>query len=646
MKSSSLNIVRDKELKLLQEENERLQKALANNELIDQAQSNAILNSLPVAVWEEDFSEVKQFLDALANKGVTDFDRHFSENPSDVKHCAALIKVISVNEAALKMTGLSAQPDRIDNLPRFFNSDSESVFKNEFVALANGNSSFRSEAVTVDMQAQTMQIIFQVNVVQGHEHDLSRVLVTVTDVTEENSLKKELNRSEVEWRVIFESLADGVMIIDRSLHIVQTNFYSLNAPPGVNPVGKSIIDLVVPEDRLKATEFYTNVFNRGKSGKAEHRSFSAGRETIHNVVASPIKIDGRIEKVVVVARNMTTQRKTERELALSEARWRSIFNYASDLIFIANRDFEVTEANEPAIKIISEKLLGNRLNQILLPENAKVVTDMISKVFNTDTQLQTVIKIPQGEYKGHLYSCDISTLPNPHGDSSVIVIARDITKSKNLEKQVLDALIQGQERERKRVARELHDGLGQLFTALNLNMQLFKLRNSLSLDDQAQEQLAELSNIADKAVLEVKGISKNLLPDALNHHGLVPAIREVINALDGGKTKILFDIVDANKRYPEKIELTIFRALQELLNNAVKYANADTIHVQLVDHVDSLVLTVEDDGNGMDPNNMKTGNGIGNTSARAEALDGAFHIEGALGKGTLAYIEIPLNLVL
>ena len=631
------------EIENLRLENERLKQILAKNGLTDHALSDSILNSLPVAVWEEDFTDVKKFLDRLVIKGVSDFNQYFSENPNDVKHCASLIKVISVNKAALKMTGLEAPPEGVNDLPRFFNKESESVFIKEFVVLANGGTSFRSDAVTVDAEDRSMQMIFQFNVVPGHEHDLSRVLVTVTDVTEESILKRKLNQSEVHWRSIFESLVDDVMIIDKELKILKTNFDSLSAPTSTNPIGKSVLELVAPEEKDEAKSFYQNVFSSGNAAKTEHRSISGKTNTIHNIIASPIKLDGKVERIVVVARNMTSQRKTEQELVLSEARWRSIFNNARDLIYIVNRDFVVTEANNPALKIISGKMVGNNIKDVIMPENVSVVTEMISEVFQTNNQVQTVIEIPAGEYKGHLYSCDISTLPNPDGESSAIIIARDITASKAHEKQVLDALIQGQERERKRVARELHDGLGQLFTALNLNMQLFKLWNKAGLDLQAKEQLEELSNIAEKAISEVKGISKNLIPDALNHHGLVPAIKEVVETLDGSKARILLDAVDADKRYSEKVELTIFRALQEMLNNAVKYADAETIHIQIVDHEESLVLTVEDDGKGLDTTDINSGNGLRNTRARADALGGTFYIEGAPGKGTLAYIEIPIK---
>ncbi|MFT5278559.1 MAG: PAS domain S-box-containing protein [Bacteroidia bacterium] len=643
MKPIDSNKSSTSELEDLRSENERLKKILAKNGLMDHPSSYSILNSLPVAVWEEDFSDVKRFLDELSQRGVTDFNWYFTENPDDVKHCASLIKVISVNETALKITGIPATPERIDDLPVIFKPEYQSIFKDEFVVLAEGGTSFRSNAVTIDTEARAKQIIVQVNVVEGHELDLSRVLVTVTDITKESDLKEELERSEIQWRSIFESLVDGIMIIDKSFQIIKTNFNTLDMPSANNPLGKSVIDLVVPEEKDEARAFYTDVFENGKTGKTEHRSKNGGAETIHNIIASPLKIDGEVEHVVVVARNMTSQRNTKQELVLLEARSRSIFNHASDLIYIVNRDYVVTEANQPALRIISDQMVGNSIKDVIMPENVAVVTEMIADVFKTNKPLQTVIKIPEGDYKGHLYSCDISTLPNPEGPSSAIIIARDITESKNHEKQVLDALIQGQERERKRVARELHDGLGQLFTALNLNMQLFKLRNKAALDDQANDQLEELANIVEMAISEVKGISKNLLPDALNHHGLVPALHEVIQALKVGKTKIYFEPIDANKRYPEKVELAIFRALQELLNNAIKYANAETIDIQLVDHEYSLVLTVEDDGKGMDETKLNAGNGLGNIKARTEAIGGTFYIEGAPGKGTLAYIEIPIK---
>ena len=616
MNSSESNIPTKSEMDELRSENERLKKELANHGLTDCPSSKSLLNSFPVAIWLEDFSEVKKFLDVVSGKGVSDFNRYFLENPEDIEYCASLIRVISANDSALKMTGIDTVPERSNNLPRFFNADYKSIFQDEFVVLANGGTSFRSNAVRVDTNDKSAQIIFQLDVVEGCEHDLSRVLITVTDITKETFLEKERNLSEAKWQTIFGSLVDGIMIIDRDLKITTTNFHSLNRPSANNPIGKLVTDLVVPDEKAQATTFYNDVFNSGKSGRTEHRSRMDDHETIHNIIASPLKIDGEIDQIVVVARNMTGLRKTEQELFLSEARWESIFNYASDLIYIVDRDYVVTEANNPALEVISNKMVGNNIKNVVLPENVEAVTQMITEVFKTEKQLQTTIKIPEGKYKGHLYSCDVSTLPKTGGESSAIIISRDITKSKNLEKQMLGALIHGEERERKRVASDLHDGLGQLFTALNINMQLFKLQNKTALNIEATSQLEGLEKLVEMAISEVKGISKNLVPTSLHYHGLIPALKEVIHPLEGGKTKIYLDAIDVNKRYPEKAELAVFRALQEMLNNAVKYAKAESIHVQLAEHEESIVLTVEDDGIGLNPKDIQNGNGLGNTRAR------------------------------
>ena len=636
MDTSDPNFQTSSELQALKLENEQLKAML-------EAKSGNVLNHLPVAIWEEDFSEVKRFFNQLSDKGVVDFDAHLKAHPNDVAHCASLIKVVSVNQAAMQMTGLATKPDSVDDLPRFFNEESETVFRDEFIALASGRTAYRSEAVTVDYESRRMQIIFQVNVVPGHEEDLSKVLVTVTEVTDQAVLRRELDRSKIQWQAIFESLVDGVMIIDRNLNILQTNYNTVDRPTGEEPIGKSIVDEVIPEQRDEAAKFFRSVFSTGEPAKAEHRSAFSNGKLVFSVVASPMKVNGSVDHLVVVARNMTEQKKTEKELAMSEARWRSIFNYASDLVFIVDKDMVVTVANDPALRIISDRMIGNKLHDVIMPGNARVVRSMINEVFQTRQRVQTIVEIVEGEYKGHQYSCDISTLPDESGEISAIIIARDVTESKNLEKRVLDALIQGQERERNRVARELHDGLGQLFTALNMNMQLFKLRNKATLDNQAKDQLEELSGIVSMAISEVKGISRNLLPDVLNHHGLIPAMKDVIHALESGMVDILLDDVDAERRYPPKVELAIFRAFQELLNNAVKYAEAKTIHVQLVDHESSIALSIEDDGVGIAEEDQTSGHGIGNINARAEALGGTFHVEGAPGKGTLAYIEIPIN---
>jgi signal transduction histidine kinase len=303
----------------------------------------------------------------------------------------------------------------------------------------------------------------------------------------------------------------------------------------------------------------------------------------------------------------------------------------------------ITSANSTAKVVIGGVVEGSTIKAIMLEKNAKMVEEMVTRVFETDIEYTTNITITQGEYANHHYSFSVSPIGLQAGVRSVMVVAKDITERKNTEQMVLDALIEGQEKEQRRVARELHDGLGQLFTAMNIHLQVLSSNIEHSDAESAAISMKEVNELIAQALKEVKGIGRNLLPDVLLHHGLIPAIKDLCRLMQTEKTKIDFTSVETKPEYSEKVELALYRCCQEMLNNSMKYANASTIEIQLVDHEDSIVLMVEDNGTGMKKGAINTGHGLNNLKIRAEALGGTFTLESETGKGLLAYIEIPLN---
>jgi signal transduction histidine kinase len=253
------------------------------------------------------------------------------------------------------------------------------------------------------------------------------------------------------------------------------------------------------------------------------------------------------------------------------------------------------------------------------------------------------MKLVNGKLKGRVLSCVFT--PIYHGDRvlSATLIARDVTESRKLENQMREALIEGQEQERKRVSRELHDGLGQLFTAIKLNMH--HLKSGLGPDSSADalKRLELLEHNIGVAIKEVKQISHNLMPDVLEQFGLAPALHDLVNSWNqsGGQMKVTLGTVDLDSEPPAHMALALFRMAQELITNAVRHSSATYVFVQIIDHGPSILLMVEDDGKGFDPSEENGGLGLRNIRSRAELLDGTVEIDSSPGNGTVTTIEIP-----
>ena len=201
---------------------------------------------------------------------------------------------------------------------------------------------------------------------------------------------------------------------------------------------------------------------------------------------------------------------------------------------------------------------------------------------------------------------------------------------------VSNALIEGEEVERKRIARDLHDGLGSMLSGLKIHLKLAEKENALS--------AAEVNNLLDKSIKELRNISQNLMPESLLKLSLEHALRDLCMANSNAKTQIEFQYLIQKPNLPKNYEIVIYRIIQELLNNALKYADASLILVSCSQNKDTFFITVEDNGVGfdiMDKNN--NGMGLRNIKNRVEILKGKLEIESEVNKGTSAYIELKVK---
>ena len=207
--------------------------------------------------------------------------------------------------------------------------------------------------------------------------------------------------------------------------------------------------------------------------------------------------------------------------------------------------------------------------------------------------------------------------------------------------QQLKAVLEGQEKERRRIARELHDSVGQRLAAIKLGWESVSkfFHKSKKYGD-----LKEMVDLLDSASQEVREISHQMMPKELEQFGLPPAIVNLMNvALKNTGVSYEFNHYGLKKRLPATIELNLFRILQELTSNVIKHANAEKIDIQLLNRNGKLVLVFEDNGKGFDTRSTAEGIGMMNIESRIKAMDGEMDIESRPGKGTTVRIRIPVN---
>jgi len=205
----------------------------------------------------------------------------------------------------------------------------------------------------------------------------------------------------------------------------------------------------------------------------------------------------------------------------------------------------------------------------------------------------------------------------------------------------LKAIINATEEERKRIARELHDGIGQQLTGLKLAWN--KLLRDIS-GEKEKKKVEELAVVLDEACSDVREISHRMMPRALGEMGLVAAISDMLaKSLGTGEITYRFEHFRVESRFAEHVELGLYRICQELINNVIKHSEATEVSVQLFLSKAQLVLIIEDNGNGFDLD--KNGDGIGllNIRSRLNTVNGEVNYEPSPNSGTVATIRIPIT---
>jgi len=206
----------------------------------------------------------------------------------------------------------------------------------------------------------------------------------------------------------------------------------------------------------------------------------------------------------------------------------------------------------------------------------------------------------------------------------------------------MNAVFQAQEEERRRIAKELHDGIGQTISAVKMNYR------SLSEKIEKPELMPDFRKVEkmlDNAGAEVRSISHQMIPKELEQFGLVPAVEGMLNLnLENAPVKYQFEHSGFTERIGSHIELVLFRVLQELVSNVIKHSKANQLTVQLVKLKTHVVLNVSDNGVGFDVE-QKEKNGIGllNIASRIDAIKGNLNYESTLGKGTSVTIRTPIR---
>jgi signal transduction histidine kinase len=206
-----------------------------------------------------------------------------------------------------------------------------------------------------------------------------------------------------------------------------------------------------------------------------------------------------------------------------------------------------------------------------------------------------------------------------------------------------EAVLKGEEQERTRLAKDLHDGLGGLLSGVKFS--LSNMKDNLIITPDNMAVFERSLDMIDASIRELRRVAHNMMPEMLTKFGLDEALKEYCNILNGtGLLKVKYQSLGMAARLDKSLEIIVYRIIQELLNNILKHASASEAFVQLIRETNRLNVVVEDNGKGFDTAILEKNKGAGwmNICSRVDYLKGQLDIHSEAGKGTLVNIEFNI----
>jgi len=486
--------------------------------------------------------------------------------------------------------------------------------------------------------------------------EVYRLVGIAEDITHQKQTEGALRESEARQSAIMQAALDAIVTIDHNGRITDSNpaTEKIFGQARDKVIGKEMAAVIFPPSLWEwfyrgLADLFCNHEGPVLGNRMEMTALRAdGAEFPVEFTITRIELDGP-PMFTAFIHDLSERKRTEEQIRLLAYAVQS----ARDLICITDGENRFTFVNQSFVKAYGysqEELLGRKPDFLYSPKNPPGLCEHIFR--------QTL----GGSWMGELLNCrkdgtefpiSLSTSEIKNSEGRIIGLigaARDITERKQAEEELRLLplrIIEAQEAERLRVARELHDSVNQLIASAK--MRLRKVEDAgVSLNPAAREILARCSRLLVQALEENRRIAHNLRPSDLDEFGLAAASRNFCQELQSRtKLAVKCNIARIDQRLAPALELNLFRILQEAVNNIEKHARAREVRLRIAFSGDFIVLKIQDDGRGFDSKRGKAGKGkwrgigLTNMRERAEFLGGTCTVESAPKRGTTITVRVP-----
>jgi len=435
-----------------------------------------------------------------------------------------------------------------------------------------------------------------------------------------------------------------------------------------------LVNLTHPNDIGRVHRASTQAINKHSVFRLEFRLVHQTDQLVYVLANGRVKLnkEGKASTVLWSIQDITKQKAYEEAIELSEAR----LKYAERIANMGNFEWNL-RTNEFLISDEIYRMLGldpadydGTIDGFFQYVHPKDLPRVLIEKKNKESQLKGNtrpvsfrIKTVNHKETKYIYSKGETILgPDGKPDKRVGIIM-DVTRQAKLEAKLkkankkklnliaqrekigAEAIIFGQENERQRMSMEIHDGLGQILTAVYFNLNHLESLTEPYENKEVEKSLSEVFDLLQKSRTSIRAIANNLMPQVLMKFGLFGAIQALVNELFAATPiKIYLKAPDSKLRYEQSQEISIYRIMQELLNNTVKHSKASEVNLRISISHNLLHIYISDNGVGYDLQNAETSRlrskGVSNIRQRIKFLSG--NLISKISNGSRVFIQIPL----
>lgn len=474
-------------------------------------------------------------------------------------------------------------------------------------------------------------------------------IIMAEDITSQRISAISLEKSQKRLMQIFNSVKDIIIELSLENHgyvitAVNNSFSEATGIASFNIINHTI-DKVFQKNSIIQTSI-DEARNGQKTINCECDVTFPNGVRHWDIFISPLFTeDGNLYRIIITARDMTERNLQKIQLSESEKKFRIISNIASDAIWEYSVEDGYIEWNDGLNSLFGYELdeIETNVDWVKSKIHPMDINFLMSELFSTLKakdefwSVEFQFKCQDGTYK-HVNSLAYFFYDTDNKPVRVIGAMIDLTHRQQMEELRIQSLVDGAENERKMIAGELHDNLGQ-------NLSLVSILLEQILEENKHEKIEKAAQLIHKSITDVRTLAHSLLPKTIQDFGIRAAILLLVsNAKLAYSYQINTHFNFDNDRFAPKIETNLYRIVQEALNNIIKHAEARTIFIQMIRSDDNLSITIEDDGVGFEKEKIQKEEGIGlkNIENRVFYLNGKLTIESSPGMGTLIVVDIKI----